>query len=135
MGLVGVHRRVHDFRRSLALFRRAPREPPCTSSGTDRRWEQASGKIVEDLVTVNSAFLGLWSEGFCPVKDRLLEILRNVVANHRGEILKQRGYLLEEDLGRARQSSIDRRAISRVLVELGYFSFLWSNIAPHNKSV
>lgn len=60
---------------------------------------------------------------------------RDVVTRHEQEIRNQRGHLLEEDLGRARQASIDRRAVSRALVELGYLSLLRSNITPHIKSV
>lgn len=55
---------------------------------------------------------------------------RDVVAGHEQEIRKQRGLLLEEDLGRARQASLDRRAVRRALVELGYLSFLRSAITP-----
>ena len=55
---------------------------------------------------------------------------RDVVVSHEQEIRKQRGYLLEEDLGRARQVSLDRRAVRRALVELGYLSFLRSTITP-----
>lgn len=55
---------------------------------------------------------------------------REVVAEHEQEIRKQRGLLLEEDLGRARQASLDRRAVRRALVELGYLSFLRSAITP-----
>lgn len=56
--------------------------------------------------------------------------LRDVVTDHEQEIRKQRGLLLEEDLGRARQASLDRRAVRRALVELGYLSFLRSAITP-----
>jgi transposase InsO family protein len=60
---------------------------------------------------------------------------RDVVVDHEQEIRKQRGHLLEEDLGRARQASLDRRAVSRALVELGYLSLLRSDITPHIKFV
>ena len=55
---------------------------------------------------------------------------RYVVSRREQEIRKQRGLLLEEDLGRARQASLDRRAVRRALVELGYLSFLRSAITP-----
>lgn len=54
----------------------------------------------------------------------------DVVASRREEVRMQRGLLLEEDLGRARQASLDRRAVRRALVELGYLSFLRSAITP-----
>jgi transposase InsO family protein len=70
-----------------------------------------------------------------PLTDDERRRLRDVVAVHEQEIRKQRGHLLEEDLGRARQASVDRRAVSRALVELGYLSLLRSNITPLIKSV
>lgn len=75
-----------------------------------------------------------WQARTPPTEDERRRF-RDVVAEHRGEIRKQRGHLLEEDLGRARQASIDRRAVSRALVELGYLSLLRSNITPHINSV
>ena len=44
----------------------------------DPRWVKAGGPIVEDLVSVNPEFLGLWSEAFRPVKARLLPSLAGV---------------------------------------------------------
>jgi formylglycine-generating enzyme required for sulfatase activity len=43
-----------------------------------QRWAKAGGTIVEDLVSVNPVFLGLWSEEFRPVKARLLAPLASV---------------------------------------------------------
>ena len=37
-----------------------------------QRWAKAGGAIVEDLVSANPVFLGLWSEELRPVKARLL---------------------------------------------------------------
>ena len=56
-------------------------------------------------------------------------------SGHEQEIRKQRGSLLEEDLGRARQASLDRRVVSRALVELAYLSFLRSTIMPPISSI
>lgn len=70
-----------------------------------------------------------WSARQSPTPDERRRF-RDVVVSHEQEIRKQRGYLLEEDLGRARQASLDRRAVRRALVELGYLSFLRSTITP-----
>jgi len=75
-----------------------------------------------------------WSARQSPTPDERRRF-RDVVAGHEQEIRKQRGYLLEEDLGRARQASIDRRAVRRALVELGYLSFLRSTITPDINSL
>ena len=37
-----------------------------------RRWAKAAGTVVEDLVSVNPVFLGLWTDAFRPLKARLL---------------------------------------------------------------
>ncbi len=55
-----------------------------------QRWAKASGKIVEDLVSVNPVFLGLWSEEFRPVKDRLLGPLVDVFRQHQPEKTAER---------------------------------------------
>ena len=39
------------------------------------QWEEASGRVVEDLVAENSLHLGVWGEAFRPVKGRLLSSL------------------------------------------------------------
>jgi transposase InsO family protein len=55
---------------------------------------------------------------------------RDVVELRRQEIRNQRGIPLHEVLDRARQASLDRRAVRRSLVALGYLSFLRSVITP-----
>jgi len=60
---------------------------------------------------------------------------RNAVDCRRQEIRNQRGIPLHEALDRARQASIDRRAVSRALVALGYLSFLRSVITPPISSI
>ncbi len=75
-----------------------------------------------------------WSARQSPKADERRRF-REVVVGHEQEIRKQRGHLLEENLGRARQASLDRRAVSRALVELGYLSFLRSTITPPIHSV
>jgi formylglycine-generating enzyme required for sulfatase activity len=42
------------------------------------RWEEFSGKVVEDLASVNPFDLRLWSEAFRPVKARLLPPLSGI---------------------------------------------------------
>jgi transposase InsO family protein len=55
---------------------------------------------------------------------------RDVVDDRRQAIRNQRGIPLHEVLDRARQASVDRRAVRRALVALGYLSFLRSVITP-----
>lgn len=59
---------------------------------------------------------------------------RDVVEQHRQEIRTQRGIALYEVLEPARQASLDRRAVRRALVELGYLSFLRSVFTPEINS-
>ena len=56
----------------------------------NQRWAKASGTIVEDLVSVNPVFLGLWSEEFRPVKARLLGPLSGVFRDHEPERTSER---------------------------------------------
>lgn len=55
---------------------------------------------------------------------------RDVVDYRRQEIRNHRGIPAHEVLDRARQASLDRRAVRQALVELGYLSFLRSAITP-----
>src|SRR5262249_23724134 len=68
------------LRAACALARYDPDSP---------RWDRSSRKVVEDLVSVNPVFLGVWSEGFRPVKARLLlplaEVFRELQAERTAE--------------------------------------------------
>ncbi len=44
-------------------------------------WAQASGPVVEQLVGENPVFLGLWMEGFRPIKGKLLASLEGIYRN------------------------------------------------------
>lgn len=65
-----------------------------------------------------------------PPTDEARRRFRDVVNEHRHAIRNQRGIPLHEVLDRARQASLDRRAVRRALVELGYLSLLRSAITP-----
>jgi hypothetical protein len=65
-----------------------------------------------------------------PPTDEERRRLRDVVELRRQEIRNQRGIPLHEVLDRARQASLDRRAVRRALVELGHLSFLRSVNTP-----
>jgi serine/threonine protein kinase/formylglycine-generating enzyme required for sulfatase activity len=56
----------------------------------DPRWEEHAGPVVRDLVSVNAVYLGLWLEGFRPVKDRLSNALAEVFRDRRGERTSER---------------------------------------------
>lgn len=56
----------------------------------NQRWVKATGKIVEDLVSVNPVFLGLWSEEFRPIKARLLGPLAGVFREQQPERTTER---------------------------------------------
>jgi hypothetical protein len=71
----------------------------------------------------------VWQER-SPPTDEERRRCRDVVELRRQEIRNQRGIPLLEVLDRARQASLDRRAVSRALVALGYLSFLRSVITP-----
>ena len=71
----------------------------------------------------------VWQER-SPPTDEERRRLRDVVELRRQEIRNQRGIPLLEVLDRARQASLDRRAVRRTLVALGYLSFLRSAITP-----
>ena len=60
---------------------------------------------------------------------------RDVVELRRQEIRNEQRLPLPEVLGRARQASLDRRAVRRALVELGYLVFLRSAITPPIDSI
>jgi serine/threonine protein kinase/formylglycine-generating enzyme required for sulfatase activity len=49
------------------------------------QWDEAGDKVVEDLVSVNAVYLGLWSEAFRPVKAHLLSPLSNVFRDRKPE--------------------------------------------------
>ncbi len=44
----------------------------------NEKWAKASGPIVEQLVAENPVFLGLWMEGFRPIKGALLSSLTSI---------------------------------------------------------
>ena len=71
----------------------------------------------------------VWQER-SPPTDEERRCFRDVIDCRRHEIRNQRGIPLHEVLDRARQASLDRRAVRRALVELGYLSFLRSVITP-----
>jgi transposase InsO family protein len=71
----------------------------------------------------------VWQERSPPTEEERRR-LRDVVDCRRQEIRNRRGIPLLEVLDRARQASLDRRAVSRALVALGYLSFLRSDITP-----
>jgi formylglycine-generating enzyme required for sulfatase activity len=56
----------------------------------DPRWEEHAGPVVRDLVSVNAVYLGLWLEGFRPVRDRLSNALAEVFRDRRGERTAER---------------------------------------------
>lgn len=45
------------------------------------KWAKASGPVVEQLVGENPVFLGLWLEGFRPIKGKLLPSLATIYGN------------------------------------------------------
>ena len=55
--------RQERLRAAAALVEYDPESP---------RWAKSSGTIVEELVSVNPVYLGMWSEEFRPLKARLL---------------------------------------------------------------
>lgn len=48
------------------------------------KWAKASGSVVDELVAENPVFLGLWMEGFRPIRGKLLESLKTVYGNPDG---------------------------------------------------
>ena len=48
------------------------------------KWAKASGPVVDQLVAENPVFLGLWMQGFRPIKGKLLESLRSIYGNPNG---------------------------------------------------
>jgi len=65
-----------------------------------------------------------------PLTDEERRRFRDAVDDRRQAIRNQRGIPLHEVLDRARQASLDRRAVRRTLVALGYLLFLRSAITP-----
>lgn len=55
-----------------------------------QRWEKTKSKVVDDLVSVNPVFLGLWSEGFRPIQRRLVEPLSNIFRERQAERTAER---------------------------------------------
>jgi serine/threonine protein kinase/formylglycine-generating enzyme required for sulfatase activity len=53
-------------------------------------WKQCAARLAEDLVSVNPLFLGLWVDGFRPVKENLLEPLAEIARNHKPERIAER---------------------------------------------
>ena len=49
------------------------------------RWTKLRGPVVEDLVSVNPVFLGLWSDSLRPVKGMLIEPLSAIFRDHKPE--------------------------------------------------
>jgi eukaryotic-like serine/threonine-protein kinase len=50
-----------------------------------QRWDKAGAVVVNDLVLENPVYLGLWSEAFRPVKNRLLPRLSEIFRDHQLE--------------------------------------------------
>ncbi len=48
------------------------------------KWAKASGPVADQLVAENPVFLGLWIEGFRPIKGKLLESLKSIYGNPNG---------------------------------------------------
>src|SRR5205085_11197840 len=61
-----------------------------TYDSNSPRWGKSSGKVVEDLVSVNAVYLGVWSEAFRPVKAPLLSPLSMIFRDHRPERTAER---------------------------------------------
>jgi formylglycine-generating enzyme required for sulfatase activity/predicted Ser/Thr protein kinase len=55
-----------------------------------QRWDGVSGKVVDDLVGVNSIHLGVWSQAFRPVRARLLAPLAAVFRDRKPERAAER---------------------------------------------
>src|SRR5208282_4645725 len=54
------------------------------------RWEKAGASVVDDLVLENPVFLGLWSEAFRPVANRLFSRLSEIFRDHQPERAAER---------------------------------------------
>src|SRR5262249_37317331 len=63
---------------------------PAAHAPNDPRWKEHAGPVVQDLVSVNAVFLGLWLEALRPVKDRLSNALAEVFRDRRGERTAER---------------------------------------------
>ena len=50
----------------------------------NEKWEKSSGPVADQLVAENPVFLGLWMEGFRPIKGKLLESLKIIYGNPNG---------------------------------------------------
>src|SRR5262249_50132224 len=56
----------------------------------NERWERSCSKVAEDLVAVTPVFLGLWIEGFRPIKGRLQPHLASIFRDQRPERTAER---------------------------------------------
>jgi formylglycine-generating enzyme required for sulfatase activity len=54
------------------------------------RWDQSSGNIVDDLVSEDALYLGIWSAAFGPVKERLIGPLAAIYRDAQPERAAQR---------------------------------------------
>ncbi len=69
----------------------ARQDPPCLRAACALAvydpqgpgWERLRGPVAEQLVAENPVFLGQWSEGFAPVKDKLLAPLAAIARDDR----------------------------------------------------
>jgi len=52
-----------------------------TFDRANKRWAKASGLVADQLVVENPVFLGLWMEGFRPIKEDLLAPLETIYRN------------------------------------------------------
>ena len=75
-------------------------------------WQRTQEVVQQALAQRGLTAAEAWQARTPPTAEERRR-LRDVVAEHEQEIRKQRGLLLEEDLGRARQASLDRRAVRR----------------------
>ena len=55
-----------------------------------KRWGPCSGQVVNDLAAVNPAFLGVWIDGFRPVRSSLLDALAAVFRDRKAERTAER---------------------------------------------
>jgi formylglycine-generating enzyme required for sulfatase activity len=56
-----------------------------TYEPNSQRWTNLSGQVVDDLVSVNPVFLGLWSDQLRPVKTKFLKRLSVIFRDHQPE--------------------------------------------------
>ena len=58
---------------------------------SSQKWDQSSGKVVEDLVSVNPDDRRVWSELYRPVRNRLFPRLKEIFKDHQLERTAERG--------------------------------------------